>query len=127
VPNYVPQTIQTQQTLPSEQNRNQITSEDVRSQSIFERQLNAAKALANLLDIIKQATANKNAASVEIQSRQVLSEDALSVQRAAEESIFEAENNLARIKKGIETSNEEINKLREKIDQLTSQREQKQL
>jgi hypothetical protein len=35
VPNYVPQTIQTQQARPSDQNRNQITAEDVRSQSIF--------------------------------------------------------------------------------------------
>lgn len=34
---------------------------------------------------------------------------------------------MARIKKGIDTSNQEINRLRETIDELTSQREQKQL
>ena len=39
---------------------------DVQSRAIFERQLNAAKALANLLAIVKQATANKNVALLEI-------------------------------------------------------------
>ena len=57
----------------------------------------------------------------------MLYEEAIAVERAAEESIFQAENDLARIKKGIDTSNEEINRLRETIDELTSQREQKQL
>jgi chromosome segregation ATPase len=57
----------------------------------------------------------------------VLYEEAIAVERVAEESIFQAENDLARIKKGIDTSNEEINRLRETIDELTSQREQKQL
>ena len=39
-----------------------ITADDVKSHVIFERQLNAAKAIANLLSIIKQATANRNEA-----------------------------------------------------------------
>ena len=54
---------------PSDANRNTITAEDVKSTAIFERQLNAAKALANLLSIVKQATANRNAALLEIKKR----------------------------------------------------------
>ena len=50
------------QATRSEANRNQITEEDVKTNSVFERQLNAARALANLLDIVRQATANRNVA-----------------------------------------------------------------
>lgn len=60
--NFEPEKISTKQTTPTEKDRNVITADDVRSQAIFTRQLNAAKALANLLSIVKQATANKNAA-----------------------------------------------------------------
>lgn len=62
IPNYELRTIATSQATPSTANRNQITAEDARAQAIFQRQFNAAKALGNLISIIKQATANKNVA-----------------------------------------------------------------
>ena len=51
-----------EQAQRTDANRKPITADDVKTKAIFERQLNAAKALANLLNIVKQATANKNAA-----------------------------------------------------------------
>lgn len=61
-PNFTPTLIGDNQAARTGDYRNQITVDDVKSKAIFERQLNAAKALANLLLIVKQATANKNAA-----------------------------------------------------------------
>ena len=69
IPNYNLRTIATAQADPSAANRNQITAEDARAQAIFQRQFNAAKALGNLISIIKQATANKNVAEEEVQVR----------------------------------------------------------
>lgn len=60
--NYATREISLSQAQPSAANRNTITAEDVRAQGTFQRQFNAAKALGNLLAIIKQATANKNVA-----------------------------------------------------------------
>lgn len=57
-----PTFVSNEQAQRTDANRKIITADDVKTKAIFERQLNAAKALANLLNIVKQATANKNAA-----------------------------------------------------------------
>ena len=69
IPNYQLRTIATSQATPSAANRNEITAEDARAQAIFQRQFNAAKALGNLISIIKQATANQNVAQEEVLTR----------------------------------------------------------
>lgn len=61
-PNPTTNLIASNQAPRSSNIRNQITADDVKTKATFERQLNAAKALANLLSIVKQAIANKNAA-----------------------------------------------------------------
>lgn len=61
-PNYTPLQIASNQATRTPVNRNPITADDVKSRVIFDRQMNAARALGNLLSIIKQATANKNEA-----------------------------------------------------------------
>ena len=61
-PNLARTFIADEQAQRTDANRKPITADDVKTKAIFERQLNAAKALANLLNIVKQATANKNAA-----------------------------------------------------------------
>ena len=89
--------------------------------------MNAAKALANLLSIVKQATANRNAAKVEIERRTTIFNQATEAKRIAEGKVLEAENDLARINKGIETTNEKINSIRKKIEELVSLKEKKSL
>lgn len=59
-PNYTPLQIAGNQAQRTPVNRNPITADDVKSRVIFDRQMNAARALGNLLTIVKQATANKN-------------------------------------------------------------------
>lgn len=49
-----------------------ITADDIKTRAAFDRQINAAKALANLLSIVKQATANRNVAQQETITRQNL-------------------------------------------------------
>ena len=65
----VPQSIKNRQEIPTNKNRNEVDIHEIKYKSVFERQLNAAKALANLLSIVKQATANRNAALLEIKKR----------------------------------------------------------
>ena len=76
---------------------------------------------------MKQATANKNAAQAEIAKRTELFDKAVATQRQSEETIIQAENDLARVKKGIESTNEQINSIRKKIDELASLMEKKRL
>lgn len=83
IPNFTPTIISTQNSTPTSSNRNTITVDDVAEKVIFERQLNAAKAIANLLAIVKQATANKNAAEQEVQDRERLYNSTLQNQRLA--------------------------------------------
>lgn len=99
-------------TAPSNSNRNTITVEDVKTTTVFERQLNAAKALANLLDIVKQATANKNAAKEEIVKREELLAIAKANYIKAQDGVAQAEKNLTRIKGGIESINNDINSIK---------------
>ena len=61
-PNVIPNIIRTTQAPRSQANRNRITEDDIQSTSVFERQINANKAIANLLDIVDQLRANVNAA-----------------------------------------------------------------
>ena len=64
------------------------------------------------MSIVKQATANRNAVKEEIEKRTNLYEQATSATREAEENIIQAENALARVKKGIEATNKKINEIR---------------
>lgn len=68
---------------------------------------------------MKQATANKNVAFVQIEERTKIFDEATAAQRSAEEKISEAENELARVKEGIDTTNDKINEIRTRIDELT--------
>lgn len=58
-----PSIIKTSQAPRSDANRNKITEDDIKTTAIFERQLNANKAIANLLDIVDQLRANIKAAT----------------------------------------------------------------
>lgn len=66
-PNPVPNVIRNiQATYSVPRDSNPISPNDVKRNSIFNRQLNANKAVANLISIIQQLTANVNAARNDI-------------------------------------------------------------
>lgn len=117
-PNFTPTLIGDNQATRTGDYRNQITVDDVKSKAIFERQLNAAKALANLLLIVKQATANKNAAQEETIKRQELYNQAISRQRDAQAAITKAEGDVARIKQAITQLLDNINKINKSLADL---------
>lgn len=76
--------------------------------------MNAAKALANLLSIIKQATANKNAAQEEVNKRQQLLNAATNKQRDAQNGVQKAEADVGRIRQGINQLTENFANLQRK-------------
>lgn len=80
-PNLTPLLIETAKAprLPSDKNK--ITPDNVKATAIFQRQLNANKAIANLLDIIEQLTANTNAAKADIPTLDGQLKNAQAVQR----------------------------------------------
>ncbi len=98
--------------------RNQITADDVRVKASFERQLNAARALANLLSIVKQAIANKNAATEETTKRQAIYDAAVKSQRDAQAGVIKAEGDVARVKQAIALLTGNINDVNKKIADL---------
>ena len=106
IPNYNLRNIATAQANPSAANRNQITPEDVRAQAIFQRQFNAAKALGNLISIIKQATANKNVAQEEVLVRTEELKLVTAQKLEVDLSIQDADNNFKRAQAGINTLNQ---------------------
>ena len=71
-PNVNPNLIASSRAPRTDTNRVPITADDIKTRAAFDRQINAAKALANLLSIVKQATANRNVAQQETITRQNL-------------------------------------------------------
>jgi len=100
--------------------RNQITADDVKTKAAFERQLNAAKALANLLSIVKQAVANKNAAQEETNKRQTIYDAAVKSQRDAQAGVIKAEGDVGRVKQAIALLTGNINDANKKIADLNA-------
>ena len=84
MPNLVPQEIKNAKQRPTFENRNFINDEDIKQKSIFERQLNAAKSLANILNIIKQTTANINVGKEEVQERTKIYNSKIKQEKIAE-------------------------------------------
>ena len=76
--------------------------------------------MANLLDIVKQATANRNAAKEEIVKRETLLTAAKTDQRNAQEAVTKAENDLTRLKGGIQSITNDINSIRVSLAEYAS-------
>lgn len=113
------------QATPSAANRNTITAEDVRAQGTFQRQFNAAKALGNLLAIIKQATANKNVAQEEVTSRTALLNEAISKQQEAALAVEDADRNYQRAQAGVNALNQQATDLKTSIAQFEADLKEK--
>lgn len=114
-PNFGPIAIADSQAPRTPSNRFPITSDDVKVKAAFERQINAARALANLLQIVTQATSNKNAAQEETTKRQDLYDQAVKRQRDAQSVVTKAEGDVARIRQAITLITDNINQLKKKI------------
>ena len=90
----------------------------MKATAIFERQLNANKAIANLLDIIEQLTANANAAKADIPSFDADVKNAVAAQRIVQTKILNAENQRTRLNTAINNLNDNINILRKQLKDL---------
>jgi hypothetical protein len=117
-PNTTPMFIESAKAERLPTNKNKITADSVKATAIFERQLNANKAIANLLDIIEQLTANANAAKADIPSFDAEVKNAVAAQRIVQAKILTAENQRTRLNTAINNLNDNINILRKQLKDL---------
>lgn len=80
--------------------------------------MNANKAIANLLDIIEQLTANTNAAKADIPAFDGEVKNAVAAQRTVQAKIITAENQRTRLNTAINNLNDNINILRKQLTDL---------
>ena len=117
-PNTLPNRIKTSQAPKSQANRNTITEDDIKTTAIFERQLNANKAIANLLDIVDQLRANVKAAEGDMVSLQADLDNAISFQRNTQAKMTAAENKVSRLKEAINNMEGKIKLLNQQLAEL---------
>ena len=117
---------------------NAITVEDVKRTAIFNRQISANKAVANLVAIVRKLTANVNAATNDLQVLTNLLADADAANAECEGIIFDLSNTKAKIENAIadrETTIADVNgqianaipvlqQLQAELDDLVNQRNQ---
>ena len=94
------------------------TREDIRSQAVFSRQINANKAVANLLSIIQQLTANVNGVQADIPSATQAVNQAIADQRAAQQKVAAAENANKTLTSNIETVRTQITTLQTNLGKV---------
>ena len=121
-----PFNIATRQTRPTEDNRNPINADDVALRTASERHPNAVKGITNLLKIIDQARANQLKAESDIEVFTKAYNDALGVQRTAQNNIIAAETKSTQIGSAINGLNSTIDDLRRRIDEAVQRREELQ-
>lgn len=98
IPNPVPTIIaNAQATYNVARDANKITVDDVKRTAIFNRQINANKAVANLITIIQRLTANVNAARSDIITLEGLLRNAENANTACNEEIYNFANTRAKI------------------------------
>lgn len=137
IPNPAPAIIATAQApyVPS-RDTNTITVDDVKRTAIFNRQITANKAVANLVSIVQRLTANVNAATNDLTVLTNLLSQAESANQACEGVIYDLSNTKAKIENAIadrETTIADVNgqiaaakpvlqDLQMQLDKLTAQR-----
>jgi predicted nucleic acid-binding Zn-ribbon protein len=94
------------------------TTEDVRSQAVFQRQINANKAVANLLSIIQQLTANVNGVQADIPSATQAVNQAIADQRTAQQKVVAAENANKTLTSNVETVRTQITTLQTNLGKV---------
>ena len=97
-PNIVPHVISSAQAQYSqERDGRKITVDEVKRNAIFNRQITANKAVANLLAIIQQLTANVNAAKADIVILEKNLAEAEAANNACNDEIFKLSNTRTKI------------------------------
>lgn len=119
--NLTPITIATQQTTPTQSNRNTITADDVTLRAASERHQNAIKGITNLLAIIDQANANKNKAQSDIQTYTQAYNDAVTAQRTAQNDIITIETKSSQIVSALNSLNATITDLKNRLNTASTQ------
>jgi len=119
-PNIVPSVISNAQ-APYNATRDQrtITPDEVKRNAAFNRQLNANKAVANLISIIQQLTANVNAAKNDIGVLENQLKDANNANNECNDRIYDLANNRTKIQNAIKDRQDKINEANAKINSLT--------
>ena len=121
--NFIPSNLPTQisnyqYTVNSSRDEYKATVTDIQSQAIFQRQINANKAVANLLSIIQQLTANVNGVQADIPAATAALNLAIADQRTIQQRIVAAENanktltsNIATVRVDITTFQQTLTKV----------------
>jgi chromosome segregation ATPase len=119
LPNVIPTVIQkAQATYSVEKDGREVTVDEVARNAAFHRQLNANKAVANLLAIIQQLTANVNAAKADIV---LLERKLVDAEVASEEcngEVFSITNTRTKIENAIKARKDKIGEAEARIAEL---------
>ena len=91
-----------------ERDQRKITIDEVKRNAIFNRQITANKAVANLLAIIQQLTANVNAAKADIIILEKNLAEAEAANNACNDEIFKLSNTRAKIQNAIKSRQDKI-------------------
>lgn len=121
-PNPTPNVIRTiQASYSTERDAQPVTVDDVKRNAVFNRQLNANKAVANLIAIIQQLTANVNAARIDIQTLEQVLKDAELAYNNCNQEVFTLADTRARIENAIADRQAKLNEINGKINTILSQ------
>lgn len=121
--NYIPSNLPTQiqnynYDVVTSRDTYTTTTEDVRSQAVFQRQINANKAVANLLAIIQQLTANVNGVQADIPAATQAVNQAIADQRTTQQKVVAAENANKTLTANIETVRTQITTLQANLGKV---------
>lgn len=118
-PNIVPTVIQNSQaTYVESRDSKTVTVETVKQNAAFQRQLNANKAVANLIAIIQQLTANVNAAKADIVTLETHLMEAEQANNDCNNKIYELANSRTKIENAIRDRQNFILEINAKIGEL---------
>lgn len=124
-PNFIPSNLATQienynYQVVTSRDTYSTTTEDIRSQAVFQRQINANKAVANLLSIIQQLTANVNGVQADIPSATQAVNQAIADQRVAQQKVAAAENANKTLTSNIESVRTQITTLQTNLGKVNT-------
>lgn len=124
-PNFVSSNIPTQisnyqYTVNTSRDTYQATTSDIQSQAIFQRQIDANKAVANLLSIIQQLTANVNGVQADIPAATAAVNQAIADQRTVQQRVIAAENANKTLTANIATVRNDISTFQQTLTQVSN-------
>lgn len=101
-----------------ERDQRTITPDEVKRNAAFNRQLNANKAVANLIAIIQQLTANVNAAKNDIGILEQQLRDAENANNQCNDQIYDLANNRTKVQNAIKDRQDRISEANTQVQNL---------